>query len=132
MRPSRVLVLGLAGLVGLHVFMLAGHGSPNAPIAVSRVGESPMGTAPVGVHASHSASPSPVPAALPRGGHDDAGMAMTVACLAVLAGWLLLPGRTSRRATASPRLPAGIWQPVRAALAGAPAPSLAELCISLT
>jgi hypothetical protein len=132
MRPTRMLVLGLAGLVGLHVFMLAGHGSHDAQAGVSWLGESSMAVSPVGVHASHSASPSPTPAPVPPGGHDDAGMAMTVACLAVLAGLvLLLPGRTSRLAAASPRLPGGIGRPVRPGLAGVRTPSLAELCISL-
>ena len=60
-------------------------------------------------------------------------MAMTVACLAVLAGLLLLvPGSTGRLATGRPQLPAGIRQPGRPQLAGARTPSLAELCISLT
>jgi len=122
MRPSRMLVLGLAGLVALHVFMLAGHSSSH---------DAPMGVSHMGVHASSSASPLPVPP-LP-GGHDDAGMAMTVACLAVLAGLLLLlPGRQVRLATGGPQLPTAIRQPVRPELAGARTPSLAELCISLT
>jgi hypothetical protein len=118
-----MLVLGLAGLVGLHVFMLAGHG---------RSQDAPMGVPQMGVHASHSASPSPTPVPMPPGGHDGAGMAMTVACLAVLAGLLLLPGRTGRLATGRPGLPTAIGQPVRPGLAGDRAPSLAELCVSLT
>jgi hypothetical protein len=126
-----MLVLGVAGLIGLHVFMLAGHGSHDTLMAVSEVGDSRSGMAQTGVHTGHSASPSPVP--LPPGGHEQTGMAMTVACLAVLAGWLLLvPGSAGRLATGRPQLPAGIRQPVRLQLAGARTPSLAELCISLT
>lgn len=129
MRPSRMLVLGLAGLVALHVFMLAGHGSHDAPMGSQPV-DSQMGG-----HASASASPSPAPAPRPPlpGGHQDAGMAMTVACLAVLAGLLLgLPGRQGRPATGSPLLAPTIGQPVRPELAGTRTPSLAELCTSLT
>jgi hypothetical protein len=133
MRPTRMLVLAVAGLVGLHVFMLAGHGSHDTPMAVSEVGDARPGMAQPGMHTGHSASPSPVPVPLPPGGHEQTGMAMTVACLAVLAGWLLLvPGSTGRLATGRPQLPAAIGQPVRPQLAGAHTPSLAKLCISLT
>jgi hypothetical protein len=60
-------------------------------------------------------------------------MAMTVACLAVLAGLLLLlPSRQGRLATERPQRPTAISQPVGPELAGARTPSLAELCISLT
>ena len=129
MRPSRMLVLGLAGLVALHVFMLAGHGSHDASMGSQPV-DSQMGG-----HASASASPSPAPAPRPPlpGGHQDTGMVMTVACLAVLAGLLLrLPGRQGRPATGSPLLAPTIGQPVRPELAGTRTPSLAELCTSLT
>jgi hypothetical protein len=126
MRPTRMLVLGLAGLVGLHVFMLAGHGPGS---------DAPMGMSQMGGHPSPSASPSPSPrpTPIPPGGHDDAGMAMTVACLAVLAGMLLLlPGRTGRLAIGRPQLPTAIGPPVRPELFGARTLSLAELCVSLT
>jgi hypothetical protein len=126
MRRSRMLVLGLAGLVAVHVFMLAGHGRSHDATMVAQLGVSQLG-----VHASSSASPVPVPP-LPRG-HHDAGMAMTVACLAVLAGLLLLrPGRQGRLATGGRTLPTSIRLPVRPELAGTRTPSLAELCISLT
>jgi hypothetical protein len=121
MRPTRMLVLGLAGLVGLHVFMLAGHGSHDTPMGMSQTG----------VHTGHPASPSRSPA--PSDGHDQTGMAMTVACLAVLAGLLLLvPGSTGRLATGRSQLPTASGPPVRPQLAGTWTPSLAELCISLT
>jgi hypothetical protein len=134
MRPTRMLVVGLAGLVGLHVFMLAGHGSHETPMGVSQVVDSSLGMAQTGVHTGHSASPSRSPVVpLPPGGHEETGMAMTVACLAVLAGLLLLvPGSTGRLATGRPQLPTAIGQPVQPQLAGARTPSLAELCISLT
>jgi hypothetical protein len=128
MRPSRMLVLGLAGLVGLHVFMLAGHGrSHDVPMA-SQMGQSPMSA-----HASPSGPPSPLPDPPPPTGHDDGGMTMTVACLAVLAGLLLLlPGRHGQLATGRPSRPSAIGPLAGPELAGARTPSLAELCISLT
>jgi hypothetical protein len=133
MRPTRLLVLGLAGLVGLHVFMLAGHGSHDTHMGMPKVGDVRPGMVQMGMHTSHSASPSPVPLPLPPGGHEQTGMAMTVACLAVLAGLLLLvPGSTGRLATGRPQPPTGIRQPARPQLAGARTPSLAELCISRT
>ena len=133
MRPTRMLVLVVAGLVGLHVFMLAGHGSHDTPMAVSEIGDSRPGMAQTGMHTGHSASPSRSPVPLLPSGHEQTGMAMTVACLAVLAGLLLLvPGSRGRLATGRPQLPAAIGRPVRPQLAGARTPSLAELCISLT
>jgi hypothetical protein len=126
MRPTRMLVLALAGLVGLHVFMLAGHGQRHL---------APLGMSQMDGHSSASASPSPSPRPLPMppGGHDDAGMAMTVACLAVLAGLLLLlPGRTGRLVIGRPQLPTAIGPPVRPELLGARTLSLAQLCVSLT
>jgi len=121
MRPSRMLVLGLAGLCALHVFMLAGHGSGHG--------------AEVGMRASaeHAAnSPSPRPTPMP----DDerrAAIDMAVACLAVLAGLLLLaPGRTAQATTARPGRQAAIRGPARLGQTGPRTRSLAELCISLT
>jgi hypothetical protein len=89
MRPSRMLLLGLAGLVAVHVFMLAGHGSGNGLAAGVR------GSA---EHAA--ASPSSPRAPLPdHEGHG--GFDLTVACLAVLAGLILLgPRRAPQAATA--------------------------------
>jgi hypothetical protein len=127
MRPSRMLVLGLAGLVGLHVFMLAGHGRSHDAPMLSQVAESPMS-----VHAGPSVSRSLLPVPPLPAGHHGAGMVMTVACLAVLAGLLLLPGRQGRPATGSPLMAPTIGQPVRPELAGTRTPSLAELCTSLT
>jgi hypothetical protein len=103
MRPSRILALGLAGLVGLHVFMLAGHGRSHGVPMAPQMGQSPMGA-----HAGPSATPPPLPVPplpLPAG-HHGAGMAMTVACLAVLAGLLLLlPGRQGWLGTERPPRP---------------------------
>jgi hypothetical protein len=128
MRPSRMLVLGLAGLVGLHVFMLAGHGRSHDVPMLSQVAESPMS-----VHAGPSVSRSLLPVPPLPAGHHGAGMAMTVACLAVLAGLLLgLPGRQGRLVTERPPWPTVIGRPVGPELAGARTPSLAELCTSLT
>jgi hypothetical protein len=136
MRPTRMLVLGLAGLVGLHVFMLAGHGQRHiAPMGMSHLGDAQLGMSQMGGHPSPSASPSPSPRPLPMppGGHGDVGMAMTVACLAVLAGMLLLlPGRTGRLAIGRPQLPTATGPLVRPELADARTLSLAELCVSLT
>jgi hypothetical protein len=128
MRPSRMLVLGLAGLVGLHVFMLAGHGRSHDAPMVPQMGEPAMA-----VHAGASVAPTTLPAPPLPAGHRGAGMAMTVACLAVLAGLLLLlPGRQGRLAAERPRRPTAVGQPLGPELAGARTPSLAELCISLT
>jgi len=38
MRPSRLVIVGLTGLVALHVFMLAGHGHGHDPFAGMRGG----------------------------------------------------------------------------------------------
>jgi hypothetical protein len=121
MRPSRMLLLGLAGLVAIHVFMLAGHGSGNSLAA---------GISSAVEHAASSpSSPSgPTP--------DDDGHAtvdLTVACLAVLAGLVLLgPRRAAHAATAPSDRPAPSWDPAPRGRAGPRRRSLAELCISLT
>jgi len=86
MRPSRMLLLGLAGLVAVHVFMLAGHGSGNSMAAGIRSA------------AEHAAS-SPLSRSAPM--PDDerhTAIDMTVACLAVLAGLVLLGLRRAAQA----------------------------------
>ena len=124
MRPSRMLVLVLAGMIALHVFMLAGHG---------RSHDVPMGQSPMGAHASPSVPPSPLPDPPPPTGHDDGGMAMTVACLAVLAGLLLLqPARSGRVVAVGPTRPTAIGSPPCPEGAGPRTRSPTELCISLT
>jgi hypothetical protein len=121
MRPTRMLVLGLAGLVALHVFMLAGHGSHDAPMGVPMAAE----------HTGSWTSPlRAVP--MPRD-EDGAGMAMTVACLAVVAGLLLLlPGRRGQPAVAGPARRIGVAHPANPVRGGPRTRSLTELCISLT
>ena len=122
MRPSRMLILGFAGLIALHVYMLAGHGrSHDAATAVPVMGEHP-----------NAPSVPSLAAAMP-GDHNAAGIDMSVACLAVLAGFLLLlPGRRGRPATAGPHRPTVIRPPARPERLGPQTRSLAELCISLT
>jgi hypothetical protein len=120
MRSSRMLVLGFAGLLALHVYMLAGHGRSHDAAMDAPVMGAPPGAAVV---------PSVAPA-MP-GGHHAAGIDMTVACLAVLAGLLLLAGRRQPAAARPPR-PAASPPPARPQRAGPQTRSLAELCISLT
>jgi hypothetical protein len=120
MRSSRMLVLGFAGLLALHVYMLAGHG---------RSHDAAMGAPGMGEHASAPAVLELAPA-MP-GGHDAAGFDMTVACLAVLAGLLLLAGLRQPAAARPPR-PAASPPPAHPQRAGPQTRSLAELCISLT
>ena len=121
MRPSRMLLLALAGLVAIHVFMLAGHGSGNSLAA---------GISSSAEHATSSPSSLPVP--LPDDeGHG--GFDLTVACLAVLVVLVLLgPRRQAQTATAHSDRPAVSrdWAPQGPA--GPRTRSLAELCISLT
>jgi hypothetical protein len=121
MRTSRMLLLGLAGLVAVHVFMLAGHGSGNSLAAGVRGS------------AEHAASsPSSPPAPLPDDeGHG--GFDLTVACLAVLVGFVLLgPWRAAQAATARHDRPAVSRDRAHRGPAGPRTRSLAELCISLT
>jgi hypothetical protein len=122
MRPPRWTILLLAGLVALHVYMLAGHGRAHAR---------PMG----GPHAvaEDAGSPTrpwlsaPIPAE-----QDTAGMDMTVACLAVLAGLLLLlPVGSRRLATARPARRRAIDAPDHSDRAGPRTRSPTQLCISL-
>jgi hypothetical protein len=120
MRPPRLTILGFAGLVALHVFMLAGHG---------RSHDLPMGVQVMTAHASSSPSlATPMP-----GTTGGLGINMTVACLAVLAGLLLLlPARKGQPATVGADRPTAIRPPARPERAGPRTRSLAELCISLT
>ena len=123
MRPSRMTILGLASMIALHVFMLAGHG---------RGHDIPMRDAhAVAAHASSPTSPSlsaPMPA-----DQDAAGMDMTVACLAVLAGLLLLlPARSGLLATVGPERLTAIGHSAHPERAGPRTRSPTELCISLT
>jgi hypothetical protein len=121
MRPSRMLLLGLAGLVAVHVFMLAGHGSGNSLAAGIRNAAEHAASSP----SSHSA---PLP--------DDerhTTIDMTVACLAVLAGLVLLgPQRAAQAATAHSDRPAAGGDPIPRGGAAPRRRSLVELCISLT
>jgi hypothetical protein len=117
-----MMILALAGMIALHVFMLAGH---------VRGPHGPMGMPAAAEHANSPTSPSlsaPMPA-----DHDAAGMAMTVACLAVLAGLLLLlPARSGQLATEEPERPIAIGFPAYPERAGPRTRSPTELCISLT
>jgi hypothetical protein len=123
MRPARMTIVALAGMIALHVFMLAGHG---------RGHDVGMGDAQaVAAHAGSPTSPSlsaPMPA-----DQDAAGMDMTVACLAVLAGLLLLlPARKGLLATAGPGRLAAIGHCAHPERAGSRTRSPTELCVSLT
>jgi hypothetical protein len=120
MRVSRLVIVGLSGLVALHIFMLAGHG-PSADLR--------------GAAAHASTATSPLLMTATDGDEDGAGMhlEMTVACLAVVAGLLLLQPPQRRQTTPSPvdeRSPS--WYPARADPGRPRMRSLAELCISLT
>jgi hypothetical protein len=117
-------MVGLSGLVAMHIFMLAGHGHGHDPFAGMRGGAA---------HASTATSPSLTAAT--DGDQDGAGMhlEMTVACLAVVAGLLLLQPK-QRRQTA----PSLLDERSRSCYPAQVDPgrprrrSLAELCISLT
>ena len=123
MRPSRLVIVGLAGLCALHVFMLAGHGSGHAP---------PIGKASTVQHLGAMAAPA-LAAPMTGNEHGSTGMDMTVACLAVVAGLLLLwPRQSQRRAIREPDWRAVPPFPARAGPLGGRARSLEELCISLT
>jgi hypothetical protein len=123
MRPSRLVIVGLAGLCALHVFMLAGHGSGHAP-SVGMTGVAP--------HARAMEAPV-LSAPMPTDEGGPTGMDMTVACLAVVAGLLLLwPRQPQRLATRGPeRQPATRYR-TRAQPTSLRTRSLEELCISLT
>jgi hypothetical protein len=125
MRPSRMTIVGLAGLVALNVFMLAGHG---------RGHDAPMGVSVAAEHGGSSMSMSMSPSlSIPMPpDQDGAGIDMTVACLAMLAGLLLLPRRRGQAATTASERPTAIGHRARRERAGPRTPCLAELCISLT
>jgi hypothetical protein len=122
MRVSRLVIVGLSGLVAMHIFMLAGHGHGHDPFAGMR-----------GVPAHTSTATSlAAPTDQDQGG---AGMhlEMTVACLAVVAGLLLLQPKQRRQTAPSPmddRSPT--WHPARTDPGRPRTRSLEELCISLT
>jgi hypothetical protein len=121
MRPSRMLLLGLAGLVAVHVFMLAGHGSGNSLAAGVRNA------------ADHAASSPSLHSASMPGDERHTAIDLTVACLAVLAGLVLLgPRRQAQTATAHSDRPAASSDPAPLGRAGPRRRSLVELCISLT
>jgi hypothetical protein len=124
MRVSRLVIVGLSGLVAMHIFMLAGHGHGHDPF---------VGMRGAAAHASTATSPS-LTAATDR--DQDAGgmhLEMTVACLAVVAGLLLLQPKQRRQTAPGPleaRSPN--WFPTRSDRGGDRTRSLEELCISLT
>ena len=124
MRASRLVIVGLSGLIALHIFMLAGHGHGHDPFAGMR-----------GAPTHASAGMSPSLTAATDGDEGGAGMhlEMTVACLAVVAGLLLLQPtqrRQSAPSRADERRPT--WYPARADPGRPRRRSLEELCISLT
>ena len=124
MRVSRLVILGLSGLVAMHIFMLAGHGHGHDPFAGMRG---------VAAHASTATPPAFMTAS--DGDEDGAGMhlEMTVACLAVVAGLLLLQPTQRRQIAPSPVDERGrSWYPARADRGRPRIRSLEELCISLT
>jgi hypothetical protein len=125
MRVSRLVILGLSGLVAMHIFMLAGHGHGHDPFAGMRGVAAP--------HASTATPPSFTTAT--HGDEDGAGMhlEMTVACLAVVAGLLLLQPTQHRQTAPSPVDERGpIRSPARVDPGRPRMRSLEELCISLT
>ena len=122
MRVSRLVIVGLSGLIALHIFMLAGHGHGHDPFAGMRG---------VSNHASTVTSLA-APTDQDKGGAGR-HMNMTVACLAVVAGLLLLQPKQRRRTGPSlvdHRSPT--WHRTRADPGRPRTRSLEELCISLT
>ena len=124
MRVSRLVILGLSGLVALHIFMLAGHGHGPDPFAGMRV---------VTVHAPDGVSASLAAAT----DEDESGtgmqMEMTITCLAVVAGLLLLQPQQRRQTIPSHRDERGpAWYPARSTPGRVRTRSLEDLCISLT
>ena len=124
MRPSRLVIVGLAGLVALHVFMLAGHGHGHDPFA---------GMPGVAEHATASTAPSLSAPMAGDGGGNGMDLDMTVACLAVVAGLLLLqPRQRHQAATSRPDDHTVTWYPTHGDPGRLRTRSLEELCISLT
>jgi hypothetical protein len=126
MRVSRLVIVGLSGLVALHIFMLAGHGHGHDPLA---------GMGGVTAHAATATSLVAAPDAAPDQDEGGTGMhlEMTVACLAVVAGLLLLQPKQHRQTAPSPvDERTRTWYPTRADLGPPRMRSLEELCISLT
>jgi hypothetical protein len=124
MRPSRLVIVGLAGLVALHVFMLAGHGHGHDPFAGMRG---------VAEQATSSTAPSLSAPMAGDGGGTGMDLEMTVACLAVVAGLLLLQPRQRHQAAISqPDERPVTWYPTHGDPGRLRTRSLAELCISLT
>jgi hypothetical protein len=124
MRVPRLVIVGLSGLVAMHIFMLAGHGHGHDPLADMR-----------GVTAHPSTATSAPSLTTTAGEQGDTGMHpdMTVACLAVVAGLLLLQPKQRRQPMpmgADERTPS--WYPARVDLGRPRTRSLEELCISLT
>jgi hypothetical protein len=122
MRPSRLVIVGLASLVALHIFMLAGHGREQ------HLAAGMPGTVQHAASAMASCCPATTAAAKRRAGVD-----MTIACLAVVAGLLLLrPRSRPQTAATGPDRRQAILYPSRGDPARLRARSLEELCISLT
>jgi hypothetical protein len=122
MRVSRLVIVGLSGLVAMHIFMLAGHGRGHDPFA---------GMQGVTAHASTATSLA-APTDEDEGG-TGMHVEMTVACLAVVAGLLLLQPKQHRQAAPSPTDErSSSWYPARADPGRPQTRSLEELCISLT
>ena len=122
MRVSRLVIVGLSGLVALHIFMLAGHGHGRDPLAG------------MGGVTAHAATATSLVAA-PDQGEGGTGMhlEMTLACLAVVAGLLLLrPKQHRQTAPSSVDERTHSWYPTRVELGRPRMRSLEELCISLT
>jgi hypothetical protein len=125
MRVSRLVIVGLSGLVAMHIFMLAGHGHGHDPFAGMRG---------LSDHAG-AATTFPSLTIATEGDENGAGMhlEMTVACLAVVAGLLLVQPKQRRQTAPGPvdeRGPARY--PARADPDRPRMRSLEELCISLT
>ena len=122
MRPSRLVIVGLAALVALHIFMLAGH----------ELGHEATAGIPGSLRHADAPTASCCPARTAAAEHRS-GMDMTVACLAVLAGLLLLRPRSRyQTAPTGPERRCTILNPSRSDPGRLRARSLEELCISLT